>query len=88
MDSPPETCSAQPRPANAAHRGFFSFCWRPRVVRLALWRVLQREPAPKEIERGVRLMARLQQQYGVSPDEALVRFCTVALNLNEFLYLD
>ena len=57
-------------------------------VRLALWRVLQREPAQKEIERGLRLMARLQQKYGVNLDEALVRFCTVALNLNEFLYLD
>jgi hypothetical protein len=57
-------------------------------VRLALWRVTQREPAQKEIDRGVRLMTRLEQKYGVKPDEALARFCTVALNLNEFLYLD
>jgi hypothetical protein len=57
-------------------------------VRLALWRVLQREPAPKEVDRGLRLMARLEQRHRVTPEEALVRFCTVALNLNEFLYLD
>jgi hypothetical protein len=57
-------------------------------VRLALWRVTQREPSSKEIDRGLRLMARLKQQYHASPEEALERFCTVALNLNEFLYLD
>jgi mono/diheme cytochrome c family protein len=57
-------------------------------VRLALWRVTQREPSAKEIDRGVRLMTRLEQKYGAKPEEALARFCTVALNLNEFLYLD
>jgi hypothetical protein len=57
-------------------------------VRLALWRVQQREPSAKEVERGVRLMARLQERYNVRAEEALARFCTVALNLNEFLYLD
>jgi hypothetical protein len=48
---------------------------------------MQREPGQREIDRGVKLMAALQQQ-GVSKDESLVRFCTVAMNLNEFLYLD
>jgi mono/diheme cytochrome c family protein len=57
-------------------------------VRLALWRVTQRQPGQKEIDRGIQMMARLQQQHKTSADEALVRFCTVALNLNEFLYLD
>ena len=33
-------------------------------------------------------MARLKREYHASPEEALKRFCTVALNLNEFLYLD
>jgi hypothetical protein len=56
-------------------------------VRFALWRVMQRAPTVKEIDRGVRLIARLQQ-HGETPEVALTRFCTVALNLNEFLYLD
>jgi mono/diheme cytochrome c family protein len=57
-------------------------------VRLALWRVFQREPTPKEVSRGVRLMADMQMQHGVRAEEALVQFCLIALNLNEFLYLD
>jgi hypothetical protein len=33
-------------------------------------------------------MTRLEQRYHVRAEEARVRFCTVALNLNEFLYVD
>jgi hypothetical protein len=57
-------------------------------VRGALWRVLQRAPTPAEIERGVALIASLRAARGVGADEALAAFCVVALNLNEFLYLD
>jgi len=57
-------------------------------VRLALWRVTQRQPTQKEVDRGVRLMAQLQARHHADRQEALTRFCTVALNLNEFLYLD
>ncbi len=57
-------------------------------VKLALWRVTQREPTPKEIERGVNLIRDLQKEDGKKPEEALQAFCVVALNLNEFLYLD
>ena len=57
-------------------------------VRLALWRTLQREPTQREVDRGLRLMSNLEQKYNLSRELALVRFCTVALNLNEFLYLD
>jgi hypothetical protein len=79
---------------NEQARVFAAYLWKragsapTAQVRLALWRVLQREPTPKEVDRGVRLMARLKRRYGVGPEEALVRFCTVALNLNESLYLD
>jgi mono/diheme cytochrome c family protein/cytochrome c553 len=59
-----------------------------RQVRFVLFRVLQREPTPVEVARGVALMNALETQDGKSPDEALRCFCLVALNLNEFVYLD
>jgi mono/diheme cytochrome c family protein len=57
-------------------------------VRLALRRVAQREPSAKEVERGVGLLARLRGKHGLAPGEALREFCLLALNLNEFIYLD
>jgi mono/diheme cytochrome c family protein len=57
-------------------------------VRLALRRVTQREPSAKEVERGVGFLARLRETHGRSPGEALGDFCLLALNLNEFVYLD
>ncbi len=57
-------------------------------VRLALRRVLQRTPTQTEIDRGVRFLAELRDRDKLSADEALRRFCLLALNLNEFLYLD
>ena len=61
---------------------------RPAQIRMALQRVLQREPNEVEIQRGVDLMTSLEEEHGMSPDEALRYFCLTALNLNEFLYLD
>ena len=57
-------------------------------VELALWRVMQREPSEREIERGVKLIGSLQQQEDIGAAQALEYFCLVSLNLNEFLYLD
>jgi hypothetical protein len=57
-------------------------------VKLALWRVTQRPPTAREIERGVRSIETLQRDEGLKADEALTLFCVVALNLNEFIYLD
>jgi len=57
-------------------------------VRLALRRVTQREPTPKEIDRGVKFVERMRTDHGKSPDEALKSFCLLALNLNEFVYVD
>ena len=57
-------------------------------VALGLWRVTQREPTAADIERGVRLIAALQGDEGTSSRDALRYFCLVALNLNEFMYLD
>jgi mono/diheme cytochrome c family protein len=57
-------------------------------VRLGLLRTLQREPTPKEIDRGLKFMARVRQENGVNAAESLRLYCLILLNLNEFIYLD
>jgi mono/diheme cytochrome c family protein len=57
-------------------------------VTLALARVLQRKPTAAEVQRGVRLIQSLQNDEKLSADAALTSFGVVALNLNEFIYLD
>jgi hypothetical protein len=55
---------------------------------LAYRLALCREPDPALIERGLRLIDVLQKKHGRSADQALDQFCLMALNLNEFMYLD
>jgi hypothetical protein len=57
-------------------------------VAVALKRAAQREPTDAEVERGVQLMQALRGKDGLSAEAALKYFCVVALNLNEFVYLD
>jgi hypothetical protein len=57
-------------------------------VRLVLRRATQRTPTDAEVERGVRFMAALQSEDKLPADEALRRFCVLALNLNEFVTVD
>ncbi|MEZ6065220.1 MAG: DUF1553 domain-containing protein [Planctomycetaceae bacterium] len=57
-------------------------------VRLALTRVMQHEPAQADIDRGLALIADLQVAHDLTRDQARKYFCLLALNLNEFLYLD
>jgi hypothetical protein len=57
-------------------------------VRAALRWVTQRPPDEREVERGRKLIETLRQKDGLSPERALAGFCLVALNLNEFVYLD
>lgn len=53
------------------------------------WSLVTGRPATAdEVRRGVTLMSDLQQSEGASPEAALVTFCLLALNLNEFLYLN
>ena len=56
-------------------------------TRRVLSLTLQRAPTEKEIAEGMGLMARLQRR-GAKPEQAQTYLCLVALNLNEFLYLD
>lgn len=57
-------------------------------VRAGLARVTQRAPTDDEIETGVALMKQLQADEELTAEQALQYFCLVALNLNEFIYLD
>jgi hypothetical protein len=57
-------------------------------VRRALELTLTRDIDPAEVARGLELIAELQNKHSLSPDDAFERFCLVALNLNEFVYLD
>lgn len=57
-------------------------------VRLCLQRTLQRVPTPAEVTRGVKLIDTLQKDEHLTADAALASYCLVALNLNEFIYLD
>lgn len=57
-------------------------------VELALWLTTQRQPTDKEIQDGVKLIEELQSEEGADPTTAINMFCLMALNLNEFLYLD
>ncbi|OAI51794.1 hypothetical protein AYO44_04820 [Planctomycetaceae bacterium SCGC AG-212-F19] len=57
-------------------------------VRRGLYLMTQRQPTDAEVKRGVDLIAGLQAKDGASAETALQYFCLVALNLNEFVYLD
>ena len=57
-------------------------------IRMALSRAMQRQPTTAEVERGLKLLASLKQEYNMNDDQARKYFCMVALNLNEFMYLD
>src|SRR4051812_24122871 len=57
-------------------------------VRLALRRITQRAPTAEEVDRGMRFVAALRDEDKLPADEAVRRFCLLALNLNEFVYLD
>lgn len=57
-------------------------------VAFVLRRVLQRDPTQHEIDRGLKFLQTKQQNESASADEALRQFCLLALNLNEFVYLE
>lgn len=54
----------------------------------ALRRVMQREPSPLEVDRGVLFMQQMQTDHGLGTNDALQAFCLMALNLNEFINID
>lgn len=58
-----------------------------KCVTLCLRLCMGRLPRPEEVHRGAELVHSLQHD-GLAADKALADFCLVALNLNEFIYLD
>ena len=50
--------------------------------------VTQRPAKDAEIDRGLKLIDDLMKQEKASPQTAMKYFCLVAMNLNEFMYLD
>ena len=61
---------------------------RPAQVKMILNRTWQRQPTDEEITRGVTLLGKLKEKYKVDDAKALDYYCLVALNFNEFIYLD
>ena len=59
-----------------------------RQIALGLRLVTQREPQATEIRRANAFIADLRTKEGLEPAEALKLFCLMALNLNEFVFLD
>ena len=50
--------------------------------------MFHREPTDKEVQRGVSLIEDLRTAEKLNENDSLKYFCLVALNLNEFIYLD
>jgi hypothetical protein len=57
-------------------------------VEHALKLVFSRSPDKIEINAGVEMMKNMKNKFSLSEEEALNRFALLALNLNEFVYLD
>ena len=59
-----------------------------RQVALGMRLVTCREPTDKDVARGVELVESMTKSDGATGDVALKYFCLLALNLNEFVYVD
>ena len=57
-------------------------------VAFALERVLQRSPTDDEVQRAVEFIHRMTSRHHQDAKSALTKFCLLALNLNEFAYVD
>ena len=57
-------------------------------VRYVLASVLVRRPSEQEVARGAEFMRELTDLDGIADEQALEQLCVLALNLNEFVYLD
>ena len=57
-------------------------------IRMALELVTQGEPDKVDLDKCIELYERLQSEVGLSKEDAMNRVALLALNLNEFIYLD
>ncbi len=60
----------------------------PAQIKRALWLIASREPDAKTVDRSLKLLQTLADKHHCSPDAAMKYFCLMALNLNEFVFLD
>ena len=60
----------------------------PAAVRLVLSVTLCRKPTAAEVNQGIEYMESMRREDGLGEEEALQRLCLLALNLNEFIFLD
>lgn len=58
------------------------------LIASTLKMVTQTEPDDRDVDRCLDLYQRFQSDAGLSPDDAMKRIALLALNLNQFLYLD
>ena len=56
-------------------------------IKVTLSRVMQRAPTDDEVSRGKEFLKSMRDEK-LDEDKSLQLYCVVALNLNEFLYLD
>ncbi len=61
---------------------------RKQQVIQVLQRVMQRDPNPDEVRRGLQLLDEIAHTDNLSANQAMKYFCLLAFNLNEFVYLD
>ncbi len=57
-------------------------------VALALRLTMGRKASSAEVQKGLAFMKKLQLEEKNTVDQSLDYFCLIAINLNEFLYLD
>ena len=57
-------------------------------IRHGLHLALGREPEETEVLMHAAFTTELEAEHGLTPEEALIDFCLVAYNLNEFVYVD
>lgn len=57
-------------------------------IKLALSRVMQRQPTDAEVSRAMELINSLKTTHKMNDKQARKYFCLLALNLNEMMYLD
>ncbi|MEK6249893.1 MAG: DUF1553 domain-containing protein, partial [Planctomycetales bacterium] len=60
----------------------------PDQVRRILELVWQRPVTDKEVKKGLQLIGQFEEKDGASPEQALTNFALLAINSNEFIYLD
>lgn len=57
-------------------------------IRRAIRLTTSRDPSAAEVERDAAFIESLEKEARLKPDDALIQYCLLSLNANEFIYLD